>query len=526
MCINENFRLTILETSDVHGTVLPINYSDNSYANCGLAALSAIIAREREINQATLLIDNGDMVQGTALTYFHAKINNSRPNPMIEVMNIMGYDAAVIGNHEFNYGRAYLDNAIKTSNFPWLCANITNKITGESFINKPYIVKTFDNGLKVGILGLTTKYIPNWESEGTIKDLDFKDVVKSASYWLHIMKDKEATDINIVSYHGGFERDLETGEPSEKLTGENQGYELCTKVSNMDVLLTGHQHRVIENLLVNGVLVVQPGYNGNCIGKVTMDLVRISGKWSVRSKVSKVIDANALDVDKKILNATCPIETETQAWLDIPIGHVEGDMLIKDPLKARLKDNAFVEFINNVQMDAAKVDISNTAIFDNKCKGFNYKVTMRDIISNYKYPNTLKVIRIKGSDIKAALERTAEYFSLVDGEVELAKNGNYLKLQHYNYDMWEGIDYVIDITKPINFRITKINYKNSPIDMEGEYAVVMNNYRAGGGGNYLLFRGKPVLKDIPTDMAELIANYILERKTIKATVNDNWKVIY
>ncbi|WP_253205378.1 bifunctional metallophosphatase/5'-nucleotidase [Clostridium estertheticum] len=526
MCINENFRLTILETSDVHGTVLPINYSDNSYANCGLAALSTIIAREREINQATLLIDNGDMVQGTALTYFHAKINNSRPNPMIEVMNIMGYDAAVIGNHEFNYGRTYLDNAIKTSNFPWLCANITKKTTGESFINKPYIVKTFDNGLKVGILGLTTKYIPNWESEGTIKDLDFKDVVETASYWLHIMKDKEATDINIVSYHGGFERDLETGEPSEKLTGENQGYELCTKVSNMDVLLTGHQHRVIENLLVNGVLVVQPGYNGNCIGKVTMDLVKTSGKWLVRSKVSKVIDANALDVDKEILNVTCPIETETQAWLDIPIGHVEGDMLIKDPLKTRLKDNAFVEFINNVQMDAAKVDISNTAIFDNKCKGFNYNVTMRDIISNYKYPNTLKVIRIKGSDIKTALERTAEYFSLVDGEVRLAKNGNYLKLQHYNYDMWEGIDYVIDITKPINFRITKINYKNSPINMEGKYAVVMNNYRAGGGGNYLLFRGKPVLKDIQTDMAELIANYILKRKTIKATVNDNWKVIY
>ena len=526
MCINESFRLTILETSDIHGTVLPINYSDNSYENCGLAALSTVIDREREINQNTLLIDNGDMIQGTALTYFHAKINNNRPNPMIEVMNLMGYDAAVIGNHEFNYGRNYLDNAMKDSNFPWLCANITKKNTGESFINKPYIVKTFDNGLKVGILGLTTKYIPNWESENTISDLDFKDVVESASKWLAIMKDKEATDVNIVSYHGGFERDLKTALPSEKLTGENQGYELCTKVSNIDVLLTGHQHRVIENLFVNGVLVVQPGYNGKCIGKVTMDLVKISGKWSVRSKMSTVIDANAIDADKRILDVTNPIETETQAWLDIPIGHIDGDMLIKDPLKARLKDNAFVEFINKVQMDAAKVDISNTAIFDNKCKGFNYKVTMRDIISNYKYPNTLKVISIKGSDIKAALEKTAEYFSIVDGKIGVGMNGNYLKLQDYNYDMWEGIDYVIDITRPINSRITKINYKNSPLNMEGEYDVVMNNYRAGGGGNYLLFRGKQVIKDIPIDMAELIANYILERKIIKATVNNNWKVIY
>jgi len=526
MCINEKFLLTILETSDVHGTVLPINYSDNSYANCGLAALSTIITKEREINQNTLLIDNGDMLQGTALTYFHAKINNNMPNPMIEAMNLMGFDAAVIGNHEFNYGRAYLDNAIKTSNFPWLCANITKKTTGESFTNKPYIVKIFDNGLKVGILGLTTKYIPNWENPVTIQDLNFEDAVESANKWLKIMKKQEVTDINIVSYHGGFERDFETGEPTETLTGENQGYELCKKVNNMDVLLTGHQHKVIENILVNGVLVVQPGYNGNSIGKVSIDLVKSSGKWSITNKKSSIVDANATEVDKKILDSISTIETKAQAWLDISMGHIEGDMIIKDPLKVRLKDNAYTEFINNIQMEAAKVDISNTAIFDNHCKGFQHNVTMRDIISNYKYPNTLKVISLKGSDIKAALEKTAEYFSIVHCEIEVSKAGIYPKLQHYNYDMWEGIDYVIDISKPINSRVTKINYKNDPLNMEEDYAVVMNNYRSGGGGNYLMFKGKPVLKDIPIDMAELIANYILERKTIKATVNDNWKVIY
>ena len=124
-----------------------------------------------------------------------------------------------------------------------------------------------------------------------------------------------------------------------------------------------------------------------------------------------------LHVDKRILDSINTIETKTQAWLDTPMGDIEGDMLIKDPLKARLKDNAYAEFINNVQMDAAKVDISNTAIFDNHCKGFKHNVTMRDIISNYKYPNTLKVISLKGADIKAALEKSAEYFSIVDGKL-------------------------------------------------------------------------------------------------------------
>lgn len=526
MSSNENFQLTILETSDVHGAVLPINYSDNSYTNCGLAALSNIITLEREKNKNTILIDNGDMLQGTALTYFHAKISSNNINPMIEAMNLMEYDAAVIGNHEFNYGRAYLDTAIETSNFPWLCANITKKTTGQSFTKNPYIIKIFDNGLKVGILGLTTKYIPNWENPETIQDLNFDDAVESANKWLEIIKKQEQTDINIVAYHGGFERNLKTGKPSETLTGENQGYELCMKVNNMDVLLTGHQHRVIENLFVNGVLVLQPGCNGNSIGKVSIDLVKSSGKWSIVNKKSSIIDANALDLDKRILDCIRTIETNAQAWLDTPMGYIEGDMHIKDHLKARLKDNAYTEFINNIQMEAAKVDISNTAIFDNKCKGFHHDVTMRDIISNYKYPNTLKVVSLKGTDIKAALEKTAEYFSIVHDQIVVNMNGIYPKLQHYNYDMWEGIDYIIDISKPVNTRITKLNYKNYPLNMEGDYAVVMNNYRAGGGGDYLMFKGKAILKDIPIDMAELIANYFLERKTIRATVNDNWKVIY
>jgi len=525
MFIEERFSLTVLETSDVHGNVLPINYSDNSFADCGLSALSTVINKERKINPNTILIDNGDMLQGTALTYFHAKINNSLNNPMIEAMNLMGYDAAVIGNHEFNYGRDYLDNAIKASNFPWLSANIINKTTGKSFTKKPYLVKTFDNGLKVGILGLTTKYIPNWENPDTIKDLDFEDVVDSANKWLEIMKTEEATDINIVAYHGGFERDLKTGQPTEILTGENQGYELCTKVNNMDVLLTGHQHRVVENLLVKGVLILQPGCNGNLLGKVVFNLIKSNGKWSIAKKASSTVNVNGVELDLRILSSIEGTEAKTQAWLDIPIGSIVGDMLIKDTFKARLKDNAFAEFINNIQMEAADAHISNTAIFDDDCKGFKAKVTMRDIISNYKYPNTLKVISLKGADIKAALEKTAEYFSLVNGEIVVNEGVIYPKLQPYNYDMWEGIDYIIDISKPINYRVTKINYKALSIDMEADYAVVMNNYRAGGGGNYLMFKGKSVLKDIPIDMAEIIANYILKRKTIKVQVNNNWEVI-
>lgn len=352
-------------------------------------------------------------------------------------------------------------------------------------------------------------------------------MVKTAQKWVNILKEKEKVDLVIVSYHGGFERDLDTGKPTESLTGENQAYELCKKVKDIDVLLTGHQHRLIYNKCINGVVVLQPGNAAKAIGKVEIKLKRNKNGWKVISKSSKLIFGENKTSQVEVENIINDIEKDTQVWLDKAIGNINGNMIVKDYMDIRTKDNALIEFINRVQMDSAGVDISNTALFDNKSKGFRNKVTMRDIVSNYVYPNTLKVIRIKGSDIKKALEKSASYFAGYDGEgIKVNPQFAIPKPQHYNYDMWEGIEYEINISKPFGSRITKLNYKGKPLDTEKQYEVVMNNYRAGGGGNYDMFKGKPVIKDIPIDMSELIANYILSRGTIEATVDGNWKVIH
>jgi 2',3'-cyclic-nucleotide 2'-phosphodiesterase/3'-nucleotidase len=201
-------------------------------------------------------------------------------------------------------------------------------------------------------------------------------------------------------------------------------------------------------------------------------------------------------------------------------------MLVKDPMQTRLKDNALIEFINRVQMELSGADISNTALFDNISPGFPANITMRDIVSNYVFPNTLKVIRISGQDIKDALEQTANYFKLSEtGSIEVNPQFMEPKPQHYNYDMWEGITYRLNISRAVGERVVQLDYKGSPMVMNVQYDVVMNNYRAGGGGNYAMFQGKPVVKDIPTDVPELLASYIIERGTIEATLNHNWEVI-
>jgi 2',3'-cyclic-nucleotide 2'-phosphodiesterase/3'-nucleotidase len=519
--------VTILQTSDLHGSILPIHYANNEANEVGLAKIATRIAQERgdtPIN--TIVIDNGDLIQGTPLAYHHARINNEPYDPMVLCLNELQYDAAVLGNHEFNYGMDVLEKAIREARFPWLSANILHRETGLPYFGQPYVIRILEHGIRVAVLGLTTSYIPNWENPNHIRGLVFRDVVEAAQEWVRYVRETEKADIVVVSYHGGFECDLDTALPSEPQTGENQGYRLCMEVEGIDVLLTGHQHRNLA-AQVNGVAIVQPGNQGRFLGKVSLRLSRNEDRWEITDKKPELLSVEGIEPDPIILGLVEDYEHQTQKWLDMPIGQLVGDMRITDPMAVRLREHALIEFINKVQMAYGGTTIANTALFDNDSLGFKTEITMRDVVSNYMYANTLKVVRVTGADIKAALEQTAGYFAHYDGEgVKVSKEFAAPKPQHYNYDMWEGIDYRINISRPLGERVTMLNYEGKPIDLEAGFDVAMNSYRAGGGGNYTMFHGKPVIKDIPTDVSELIASYIMEKGMIEAAVNGNWEVIW
>nr|WP_281272167.1 bifunctional UDP-sugar hydrolase/5'-nucleotidase [Paenibacillus flagellatus] len=526
---NDVISVTLLETSDLHGSMLPIHYANNEPRELGFAKIATLLRRERkraeEEGGLLIAIDNGDLIQGTPLAYHHARIDNGPADPMVLALNRLGYDAAVLGNHEFNYGMDVLNKAVGESAFPWLSANIVKAGTEVPYFGQPFRIKEF-RGAKIALLGLTTPYIPNWENPDNIAGLDFLDAVESAKRWVAFLRGELGADVVVVSYHGGFERDVDTGEPTEVQTGENQGYRLCREVPGIDVLLTGHQHREIAGKRVNGVPIVQPGHLGQQAGIVRLTLQRRGERWAVADAASELAAVAGIEPDPDVLALAEPYEAATQRWLDTPIGAIEGDMTMRDPMRTRMKDNALVEFINKVQMETSGAAISNTALFTDESPGFPPSVTMRHIVSNYIYPNTLKVIRITGADMRAALEQNATYFTVdAGGAVSVNPKFAVPKPQHYNYDMWEGIEYTLDISRPEGSRVVRLTHKGEPVDPDREYDVVMNNYRAGGGGDYTMFQGKPVVKDIPTDVSELLANYILERKTVAATVDGNWEVI-
>ncbi|MBB6061725.1 2',3'-cyclic-nucleotide 2'-phosphodiesterase/3'-nucleotidase [Thermosipho japonicus] len=516
-------ELVILHTSDLHGNILPINYATNSPSDVGLAKIATLVKQFRNEYQNVILIDTGDLIQGTPLEYYHARIDNKPVDPMVLVMNKLGYSAWIIGNHEFNYGLDVLKKAVSEAQFPALSANIID-VKENSSLFKPYhIVNVGD--IKIGILGLTTKYIPNWEDPKNIEGLDFLDPVEVAKKYVDILKNKENVDIVIVAYHGGLERDPQTGEPTEELTGENQAYQLLQEVDGIDVLLLGHQHRTIATK-INNVPVSMPSYWGKSLGKIVLKLEKKDNKWQIIDSSVEQVSVKGVPADKEIISLIKPYDEKVQAWLDQPVGYADGDFWVENPLFARLQDNPLIEFVNKVQMYYSKAKISSTALFNNSIKGWKSgPVTLRDINAVYIYPNTLKVIKVTGKDIKDALEKSADYFVMENYMVSVNKSWVEPKPRHYNYDMWEGISYKIVLNNPSGNRIVDLMFEGKPIEMDKEYEIVLNNYRAGGGGGYTMFKGKPVVREVMMEVSELMADYILEHKNIKATTDNNWQTV-
>ncbi|GAA0351435.1 bifunctional metallophosphatase/5'-nucleotidase [Alkalibacterium iburiense] len=515
-------KLTIFETSDVHGYLFPTDYqSRKQEAEFGLFKLATLLKEERKKAEGpTLTIENGDFIQGSPYSYYIVK-EKQNAKTLIEALNLLEVDAGVIGNHEFNYGVDYLNTAISSAQYPVLCANILNT-SGEPAWDTPYKIVEKE-GIKIGLLGLTTPYIPNWEHPENIEGLSFQSAVEAAKKYVPILKEK--ADVIIVSYHGGFERDLKTGEETEVLTGENEGYALLKEVDGIDVLLSGHQHRLIAEV-VDKTAVVMPGEKGTYLGKVTLDIQKENDQVEILSMTPELLSVEGVEPDKEMLETFLSVNDEVEEWLDQPIGEVYGDLEIKDVEKARRVEHPYVEFIQRVQMHFTDCDISGTALFNNSARGFDSVVTMRDIVLNYIYPNTLAVMKVSGKDLKEALERSATYFKINNrGDIDINPEFLNPKPQMYNYDMYEGIDYTIDVSQPEYERVIEFKYKGKDIQPDDTLEIVINQYRAVGGGNYHMFDASKIIREVTIPMTELIGEYFNQFSPVEAKVNHNFKVI-
>jgi 2',3'-cyclic-nucleotide 2'-phosphodiesterase / 3'-nucleotidase len=517
----QRVHVVVLGTTDLHGNIYPIDYYTNKPDNRGLAKIATLIKRARKESPNVVLVDSGDTIQGTPLEYFHNKKNNTPADPMMLSMNALQYDSMAVGNHEYNFGLKVLEKARSEAKFPWLSANSYDKGTTRTHY-QPYIVKVVA-GVRVGILGLTTPGIPNWENVPNYAGLEFHEPLLEARKWVPILRQKERVDVVVITMHMGVEEDLRTGELNPgQVKNENQAVTIAKQVPGVDLIFMGHTHRDTPALVVNGVLITQANHWGRHLARADLYLQSLAGKWRVYARAARTIPVDdKVEADPEILKLTADYDRETQGWLSRAIGD-SGKLLSAE--EARFKDTAIMDLIQRVQLDAGKADISMAASFNPQATIAKGKVTVRDIAGLYVYENTLVVLEVTGQQLKEALEHSAKYFKpYVPGKTleELIDE----KIPAYNFDIAEGVTYELNLQKPIGERIEKLEFQGKPVTPSQKFRLATNNYRVNGGGGYTMYVGAPVVYRSSEEIRELIIDWVERNKTIPTEPNNNWKIV-
>ena len=504
-----NSKIRILMTSDMHASIFPYSYADRKEGLFGLAKAVHTIRRLKDEN--TIVIDNGDVLEGSPLSYFHFHKNRNKENPFTHVMNMAGYDFYNLGNHDFNFGKQILFDHMRGLKMPCITANVTNE--GKP-LSKPYYILELC-GKKVALFGVMTHFVPNWEKEENIRDMTFSDAFDTSRQIVEMIKTDEKPDYIIGVYHGGLEKDPLTGAETEAQTSENQGYRMCTEIEGIDVLLCGHQHHPMEGKLKDTVF-IQPAQEGRQIAMVEID----TQSNDISAQLLEVDDS----ADEDILFYAREEEEECQKWLDQPLGESQIDLRVTDENDARLHKSQVITFLNKVCEDITGADISANALFLH-AKGFERKITMRDLVSTYVFPNTLVVKQVNGKILKQYLEKCAEFFDVEDGKIVIDKLHDFPTPQHFNYDMADGIEYEIKVSNPVGHRITKLKRNGRDIRDDDIFTLCVNNYRAAGGGGFTMLKDAKTVKEIQKNVVEIIADYIIRNKAIDFEPDHNINVV-
>ncbi|MCW2523545.1 MAG: nucleotidase [Frankiales bacterium] len=557
---SRGFRLTVLGTSDLHGNVLnwdyftDAEYRDRAGNHVGVAKIASLVARLRSerAGEPVLLLDAGDTIQGTPLTYRYgsvAAISGDHPHPMAAAMNALGFDAAAVGNHEFNYGLPLLRQYQSQLAFPLLCANARDWDTGEpGFAEFTIKTVTAPDGrpVSVGILGLVTPGCAIWDKGHLDGKLRFEGVVERASELIGRVKAAGA-DLVIVCCHSGSGSTSSYGDALP--WPENAATELAAQVPGIDAVLVGHAHvEIAERFVVNestgrSVLLSEPLKWGMRLSVMELDVVADgSSGWQVASARASLLDANAAVEDPAVSALVRDQHEQTRAYVNGVIGASVVEM---SAAEARYQSATAIDLINYVQARAVRQALASDAAGRagagdlpvlavaspvNPDAGIpSGAVTVRDIAGLYIYDNTLEAIQLDGAALRAYLEFSARYFQeldpsrgsgpfrpdeLTNAVTATAPHG----MPDYNYDILGGLDapvsYDIDLARPVGARIRNLTYGAQPIADDQQFALAINNYRAAGGGNFPGVRDAPRLLISQWEIRELIIDWAAEVGTI------------
>ncbi|ELY2735629.1 bifunctional 2',3'-cyclic-nucleotide 2'-phosphodiesterase/3'-nucleotidase [Cronobacter dublinensis] len=526
--------LRILETTDLHSNMMDFDYyKDAPTEKFGLVRTASLINAARQEAVNSVLVDNGDLIQGSPLgDYMAAKgLKDGDVHPVYKAMNTLDYAVGNLGNHEFNYGLDYLHKALAGANFPYVNANIIDAKTQKPLFT-PYLIKETQvkdkdgkpHTLKIGYIGFVPPQIMTWDKANLSGKVTVNDITETARKYVPQMR-AQGADLVVVVAHSGL-----SAEPYKALA-ENSVYYL-SQVPGVDAILFGHAHAVfpgkdfatikgadIAQGTLNGVPAVMPGMWGDHLGIVDLVLNNDDGKWKVtqsKAEARPIYDAQAKKSlaaeDQNLVKVLKADHDATREFVGQPVGKSADPMysylaLVQDDPTVQVVNNAqkaYVEHFIQGDPDLAQLPVlsaaapfkvggrkNDPASFVEVEKG---QLTLRNAADLYLYPNTLVVVKVTGAEVKEWLECSAGQFNQID--VNSAKPQpllNWDGFRTYNFDVIDGVKYQIDVTQPAKYdgecqtvnpkaeRIKHLTFNGKPIDPNATFLVATNNYRAYGG---------------------------------------------
>ncbi|MCL1121369.1 bifunctional 2',3'-cyclic-nucleotide 2'-phosphodiesterase/3'-nucleotidase [Shewanella seohaensis] len=496
--------LRVLETTDLHTNIMDFNYySGKEDPTIGLARTASLIHAARKEAKNSVLVDNGDLLQGSPMGDYMAKVGLQMGDvhPAYKAMNLLDYEVGNIGNHEFNYGLDFLNKSLHGAEFPYINANVYcaddkgcwNDVKKGEHLFTPYIIKEKqivdsegnNQTIKIGYIGFVPPQILLWDKQNLTGKVTVEDIVATAKKYVPEMKAKGA-DLIIAIPHSGIGSTENPGDPM----AENATYAL-TYVDGINAILFGHSHSIFPDAkyadlpntdvtkgLLNGVPAVMPGRWGDNLGVVDFKLERKDGKWSVLSATTKarpIYDGATktplVEADAAIHDAVAAEHQGTLAFVDEPIGVAAADMY---SFLTLVQDDPTVQIVSDAQIANVKAKLpealkdlpvlsasapfkaggrhGTTSDADQYVQVDKGALTFKNAADLYLYPNTMVAVKATGAELKDWLECSANQFNQIDPTKTTPQELiNWDGHPTYNFDVLDGLTYKIDVTQPSKF---------------------------------------------------------------------------
>ncbi len=539
---NDTLDLTLLATTDLHGNVASWDYfNDRPYADkagdsVGLASVASVVddVRAQVGDDSLVVVDNGDAIQGTPLSYYYAVrepiTQTGVTHPMAAAYNAIGYDAQVVGNHEFNYGLDTLGAYRDDLGFPLLGANVLDAATGEPALEPFTIVTKHVRGhkpVKVGILGLTTPGSSIWDKGNVEGRLEFQDMVEAAKTWVPRVRDAGADVVVVLSHSGvGASSYDETIAPPE-----NASAEIARQVPGIDVMVVGHTHLDKPSELVRNevtgqdVVLTQPYRWGSTVSRVDLDLTKVRGQWDVTGVQAGAIRTKDYPQSQEILDLVAERHATTVAYVNQVVAQSTQEL---SAATSRYEDTPIIDFIQKVQTDTVDAALEGTqyadlpvlsiaAPFSRTAVFPAGDVSVKDIAGLYVYDNTLHAVTMTGAQVKDYLEYSSKYFATVpagtafDPDRDTGAGGT----PDYNLDVLSGVRYEVDLAQPVGERVQNLTLADgSPLADDAQVVVAVNNYRRSGGGGFPHIATAPLVYDEQKEIRQLLIDWAQTQGTI------------